>query len=266
MYLADLSRGRPQCRYLFPEIGAWEGRRACVRVAGHRGQHLDYVAAASVGQETEPGAGEAAGEAAGAAAAKEAQNAEWPPTKGNAEAVGAAAGTAAGAAACAAVGAAAASPLCAYVGGKVGEFVGGAFYDLAVSWFGTSDATQRHLDALHRKETFDAAVFEAGTRLAVLAKSVGVYPKASIAYLAGFERTLMKKWGLRVDRGFGWDLQTDEQLSASLRLVFVAESARAAEIIAANPKPSSSTGTVVKVVAAASLLFVVAKFAARRFG
>lgn len=208
------------------------------------------------------GIDEAAGRAAGEAAKDEAASVSWPPTEDDAERIGGAVGAAAAGAACVAGGAVTygattaleAAGICSAIGKVIGEFVGGAVYDLVDSWFGSDDLTQRHLDALHRQEVYNAVRSEAGHRLYQLMVDRG--PKqARIADGAlvtvstpAFENSNLRVWGARSDRGYGWDIQTNEQLSASLRLVFIAESARAAEIVASNPNPPKRKGTAGVVV------------------
>jgi len=192
-----------------------------------------------VGQEN---ASEAAGKAAGDAAADEAKKAKWPPTKDDAKRIGGAVGAAAAGAACVAGGAVTygattaleAAGICSAIGDAIGTVVGGAVYDLVDSWFGTSDATQRNLDAIHRKEAFETAREAAKNRLSALAMQYGLKYNTP-----GQEYIELKRWGMRDDRGYGWNLQTNDMLSRSLRLLFIAESARAAEIVGANTKKSS---------------------------
>lgn len=216
---------------------------------------------------------EAAGKAAGDAAQKEAATVSWPPTEDDAERIGGAVGAAAAGAACVAGGAVTygattaleAAGICSAIGKVIGEFVGGAVYDLVDSWFGTSDATQRNLDALHRLEVFKGARLEAATRLHnLMVKNGPKVPRLVDGALItvsspAFEYSNLKVWGLRDDRGWGWDLQTNEQLSASLRLLFIAESARAAEIVASNRNPPKKKGAAAIVVglAVTGLVFTV---------
>jgi hypothetical protein len=208
------------------------------------------------------GIDEAAGKAAGEAAKEEAASVSWPPTEADAERISGAVGAAAAGAACVAGGAATygattaleAAGICSAIGKVIGEFVGEAVYDLVDSWFGTSDATQRHLDSLHRKQVFDAAMLDAGNRLYTLHVDKGPkQPRVSDGVMVtvsspSAEISAMKRWGLRTDRYFGWDIQSNEQLSESLRLLFIAESARAAEIVASNPNQSSSSKNSVAAV------------------
>lgn len=175
-------------------------------------------------------------DAAGQAAWEEAKNASWPPQKSDAESVGAAAGGAAAAAACTAYGAAAAAPLCAAIGAEVGEFVGGVFYDLADSWFGTSDLTRRNLDRIKREEALALATQQAGARLAQLhheADPKWVVSSSDVAGGIAWEiRAMREKYRLPVGEGYTWSLWTDDQFQAQLRRLAAAESGRGAELVA----------------------------------
>lgn len=216
---------------------------------------------AYLGQETQ-----SPEDAAGQAAYDEALEADWPPTKDNAKAVGAAAGGAAATAVCTAYGAAAAAPLCAAIGAKVGEVVGGVFYDLADSFFGTSDATRRNLDAIRRRATLQVELLKAGYRLCELEgrTDCGTYDEQALygcAYscaiggscscgsgAAQFQvNTLYSKYNVPRGRGFTWDLQSDEQLTNMLRVVAAAESGRAAEIITKRELQSESWRALAKI-------------------
>jgi hypothetical protein len=227
----------------------------------------------SVGQEDQDPA-----DAAGRAAYDEAQNASWPPEKSDAESIGAAAGGAAAAAACTAYGAGAAAPLCAAIGSEVGEFVGGVFYDLADSWFGTSDLTRRHLDALHRQEGIEKATVAAGARLAELHLDAVLpfdrstttsdrnwpFTSANDAAVAWEIRAMRERYGLKQGRGFTWDLQTDQQLQAQLKRLAAAESGRGAELIAIKnelhpPSGSAGSGLVLGAVGIGGVLWLLAK-------
>jgi hypothetical protein len=212
----------------------------------------------SLGQEQQPQPDPA--DAAGQAAYQEAQNASWPPTRENAETVGAAAGAAAGTAACAAAGAAtagvttaaAATGICGIIGSEVGEFVGGIFYDLADSFFGASDATRRNLDRIHRDVTVSLELLKAGHRLCELQgtpncgtydqqqlygclynKVIGGNYSCTISPAASAQTaSLYQKYHLPSGRGFTWGLEGDDQLQAQLKRIAAAESGRAAEIVA----------------------------------
>lgn len=216
-----------------------------------------------VGQDEDPA------DAAGRAAYDEAQNASWPPDKSDAESVGAAAGGAAAAAACTAYGAAAAAPLCAAIGSEVGELVGGIFYDLADSFFGSNDATRRHLDRVHRQEAIANATKLAGARLAELhhqADAKWIVKRTDVPGGVAWEiRAMREKYRLPSGRGYTWDLETDAQLQGQLKRLAAAESGRGAELIALknelNP-PSSGGGTgglVLGVVGIGGALWLLAK-------
>jgi len=203
------------------------------------------MARRAIGQEAEADPADAAGQAAWA----EAQNAEWPPDKSDAETIGAAAGGAAAAAACTAYGAAAAAPICAAIGSEVGELVGGIFYDLAESFFGGNDLTRKHLDAVKRQEAMSNATVQSGARLAELhheADPSWVVKRSDVEGGIAWEiRAMREKYGLPNGRGYTWDLQTDGQLQAQLRRLAAAESGRGAELIALKNLREKNTATKV---------------------
>jgi hypothetical protein len=219
-----------------------------------------------VGQE-EPDPADAAGQAAYAEAFKS----EWPPTKDNAEAVGGAAATAAcHAAAGATYGATEAAAQLGWCS-AVGEFIGGVFYDLADSFFGTSEATRLNLDRINRDTTAQFETYRAGYRLCALSQEHGarvdcgqldeenlrhclyqnvINGTQTLCSSLGASHEVHKmriSYHLPSGRGQVWDLQTDKQLTEYLRHLAAAESGRAAEIIARNPNSKKSIGLVVAI-------------------
>jgi len=222
-------------------------------------------------------------DAAGQAAYEEAQHAEWPPTRENAQAVGGAAGTAAcHAAAEVTYGATEAAAQLGWCQ-AVGEWVGGIFYDLADSFFGSNEATRKNLDRINRDVAVGVQTLKAGYRLCELrVKQGGAGPKCGTydekvlhdcvynrviggSYSCGSfaaqqeAAALHSKYHLPQGKGYTWGIETDEQLQAQLKRIAAAESGRGAEIIArypSQPKKSSALPVFIGVAIAAGVAWL----------
>ncbi len=187
--------------------------------------------------------------AAGTAAYKEALKADWPPDKGDTEAIGAATATAACHAAAAAT--YGATEIAAQLGwcSALGEYIAGAVYDIIDSFWASNVFVAPQYDHVFYQRTR-----KAGIRLANLRLKKGPLPAPPQDDVT-WELLALENWGVPGARLAAGGGPTDAQegpwrpyynetgLYTYLQKLAAAESARAAEISALeHPSPSKSSG------------------------
>jgi hypothetical protein len=203
-------------------------------------------------------------DAAGKAAKEEILKTDWPPKREDTERIGEAAGGAAGTATCLALAAetggltaiAAATGICSDLGEAIGEFIGGAIYDIVDGFFRDEEYVAPQFDFVIYNRTQGSV----GRLVKLKADKLG--PQANYAASVAAEYEALVRWGMppiqdpritAIPRAAtGADptpYYSREGLENYLRLLAAAESARGAEIIALSAMVSQRWGALAKISA-----------------